>query len=132
MITNTSKTYLKYAATEQGTFADLCPITNYPDIFTPPERLDTTTLSNEQRTYIPGIKDVPEMTFGAWYEKTQYETIKGLVGKTSYFQLHFGENGEHGKFSWAGDLFVTPTGGEVGGVRGMQITCYPSTEIKES
>lgn len=125
---NTSKTYL-YRKAAEGEWAKVCDITSYPDVFTPPPRLDATTLSNTQRVYIPDIADVPDMTFGMWYEVTEFEKIKGFEGTPADYQLRFGDTGEDGVFSWTGDIFVTPLGGSVGAVREGQITTYPSTEI---
>jgi len=130
--TNTSKSFLMYKATPTAPeYTELCGITSYPDIFTAPPRLDVTNLSDTQRRYIPDIVDVPEMVFGSWYDKVTYTKIKALQGKKTAYQLKFGDDGEYGKWSWEGDIFVTPVGGGVSGVREMQITAYPATEIEE-
>ena len=129
MATNTSKTFLNTKVS--AAYTKLVDITSYPDIFTAPPRLDTTTLTDTQRTYIKDIVDVPEMVFEAWYDKTAYTAVKALEGKQTEFQLAFGETGtgSQGTFTWTGDIFCTPLGGGVSGIRGMQITCYPSTAI---
>lgn len=130
---NTSNTYLYHKATPSASaFTKLCDITSYPDIFSAPPRLQTTTLSHEQHTYIPDIKDVPDMQFGCNYELADFQRIKALEGTKLEYELRFGEDGEFGIFAWAGDVFITPTGGAVGAVRSGQITCYPETEIEFS
>lgn len=131
MAQNTSKTYLYHKATPSASeFIKLCDITTYPDIFTPPARLQTTTLSNTQHTYTPDIKDIPDFQFGCNYELDDFQRIKALEGTKLDYELRFGDDGEYGIFSWKGDIFITPTGGSVGAVRGGQITCYPETEIE--
>lgn len=127
---NTSKTYLFTADAATGLiFTKLVDITSYPDVFTPPAKLQVTTLSNTQHVYIPDIADVPDMTFGALYSDADYDTVAALAGAQTKCQLQFGDAGVNGKFDWTGDIFVTPKGGAVGAPREMEITCYPSTEI---
>lgn len=129
MATNTSLTTLSYSTDDGTTYEPLCEITSYPDLFTPPPKLDVTTLSNSQRVYIPDIADVPDLTFGAFYDETVYDTIKGLEGTEGMYKLEFGEAGAQGAWTWDGDVFVTPKGAGVGAAREMEITCYPATEI---
>lgn len=130
MATNTSLTFLRYKKTpEAPTYEKLVDITSYPDVFTAPAKLDATTLSNTQHTYIPDIKDVPDMVFGINYTLADFTKLKALEGTQTAFELAFGENGEEGKFQWTGDIFVNPKGGSVGAVRSGEVTCYPSTEI---
>ena len=128
---NTSNTYLYHKATPSAeTFTKLCDITSYPDIFTAPARLDATTLSDQQHVYVKDIKDIPDMQFGCNYELADFGRIKALEGIQLDYELRFGAAGEFGAFGWTGDIFITPTGGAVGAVRGGQITCYPATEIE--
>lgn len=130
MSQNTSKTYLRYKATPSATdYATLCDIKDYPDIFKAPEKIDTTTLSDEQHTYIKDIADVPDLTFTVNYDVDVYNTILPLEGTETAYEIAFGENGEFGKFDFTGDIFYNPNGGKVGAVREATITLYPSTQI---
>jgi hypothetical protein len=131
MAENTSRTYLM-KSDDGVTYTKLLDITSYPDIFIPPAKMDATTLTNTQKVYIPDIKDVPDLEFGAWYAEADYDAVAALSGLTKYYQLQFGTSGANGKFTWQGDIFATPKGGGVSAVREMTITCYPSTEIVKS
>jgi len=127
---NTSNTFLMYKATSSASaFEKLCDITSYPDMITPPGKLDATTLSNNQHVYEKDISDIGDLTFGALYKKADYEKINTLTGQELEYALYFGEDGDDGIFSWTGDIFVSPKGGSVGELRTAEITCYPSTEI---
>lgn len=129
---STSLTFLYHKATEGSTFTKLLDITSYPDVTTPPEKLDISDLSSNQKKYIPGMVDLPDYEFGFIYNKTDYAKVKALEGKTGSYQLRFGANGEYGAWEWEGDVFVTPNGGAVGAVREGKIICYPSTDVTEA
>ena len=71
---STSKTFLYYATltgsnNTPGTFQKLIDITSYPGIFTPPEKLDVSDLSSNQKKYTQGMVDVPDYEFGFIYTK---------------------------------------------------------------
>ena len=125
----TINTFLYYSEGDSNTFTNLVNITSYPDIFTAPEKLDISDMSSKQKKYTPGMVDLPDYEFGFIYDKADYEKIKALEGKTSKYQLRFGENGEYGAWEWQGDVFATPTSGSVGSAREAKLICYPSTEV---
>lgn len=131
---STSKTFLYYApltGTTPGTFQKLIDITSFPDIFTPPEKLDISDLSSNQKKYTQGMVDLPDYEFGFIYSKAAYDAVKALeVADTKYaYQLRFGANGEYGAWTWQGTHFATPSGGNVGEARQGTIVCYPETEV---
>lgn len=130
---STSKTYLYHASTASGTFEKLIDITSYPDIFSPPEKLDISDLSSNQKKYTQGMVDLPDYEFGFIYSKTAYDNVKKLEdGATHYYQLRFGEKGEYGAWQWSGTHFATPNGGNVGSAREGKIVCYPEGEVTEA
>lgn len=128
--TNTSKTYLLYAPDGGSTYEKLVDITSTPALQTAPPKLDATTLSDDQHVYIPDIADTEDMVFGANYDKVSFGKLKALEGQQIPYELRYGEKGEHGRWQWTGDIFTTTTANEVGAVRGMELTLYPSTEIE--
>lgn len=128
----TIKTFLYHSTDKGSTFTKLIDITSYPDIFSTPEKLDISDLSSDQKKYTPGMRDLPDYEFGFNYTKERYETCKALKGKNdTVYQIRFGENGEYGCWQWSGDIFVTPTGGQVNGTRQGKIICYPETDVTE-
>ncbi len=127
----TINTFLYHSKTGSD-FTKLVGITSYPDIFSTPEKLDVSDLSSDQKKYTPGMRDLPDYEFGFNYTKEAYEKVKALKGnKDVKYQIRFGKDGEFGCWQWQGDIFVTPSGGQVNGVRQGKIVCYPETDVTE-
>jgi len=130
---NTSKTYL-YMSSDGSTYTKICDIKNYPDLGGEPELLETTTLSDTQHTYIPGIDGVGDnLDFTANFDKTDFNTIKGYAGTEYYIAVGFGGSGAYAnvdcKFTFKGYINVYMNGGDVNAVREMTITITPTTVI---
>ena len=122
-------------------YSKLVDIKSFPDLGGSPETLDTTTLSDNMTTSIPGIQSLEALSFDANYEKSEYSKLKeqestdlNAEGGTDY-AVWFGADsdgnpdGHNGKFSFKGKMSVNPTGGGVNEVVGMNITIAPSTPI---
>jgi hypothetical protein len=134
-------TFLMHQGTSADSMEKLIDITEFPDLGTDPEMLETTTLSDRMQTFILGIQGNEAMTFNTNYDKTGYLALKALKNKEEQFAVWFGgtENddgtvtptGTEGKFSFKGQLSVRVTGGGVNEVRGMAITIAPTTVITE-
>ena len=119
----------------------LVDIKSFPDLGGTPETLDTTTLSDNMTTSIPGIQSLEALSFDANYTKESYSTLDEQ-SKTDLasdegtdYAVWFGADsegkpdGHNGKFSFKGKMSVNPTGGGVNEVVGMNITIAPSTPI---
>ena len=139
MATSTYKTFLMHKKGEN--YEKLVDITEFPDIGSDPEMLETTTLSDKMKTFIMGIQGNEGLSFSANYDKTAYQALKALEGKDESYAVWFGgtesagtvtPTGSEGKFSFNGELSAHPTGGSVNEVRGMSITIAPSTVITET
>jgi len=122
-------------------YEKLIDITEFPDLGTDPEMLETTTLSDRMQTFIMGIQGNEAMTFNTNYDHDGYKALKALKNKTEGYAVWFGgteqedgtvtPTGSEGKFSFDGQLSARVTGGGVNEVRGMSITIAPSTVITE-
>jgi hypothetical protein len=140
MATSTYKTFLMHM--KESTYEKLVDITEFPDLGSDPEMLETTTLSDKMQTFILGIQSNSGLSFSANYDYTAYLALKALAGKTEGYAVWFGgtegENGEvtpdgsEGKFAFNGQLSAHVKGGSANEVRGMAITIAPSTPIVES
>lgn len=137
---STYQTYLMYStSTGSGaTFTKLIDITSFPDLIPPKERIDITSLSDYMRTYINGIGDTSEMSFGANYTPENYAKVVELEGHDYQYAVWFGatgsagdeqEDGHLGKFTWSGDISAGISGGGVNEAVGMTVNCTPSTPI---
>lgn len=120
------------------TYSKLIDIKDFPDLGGAPEMLETTTLSDNMQTYIPGIQSLDALEFTANYTKADFTTLKGMEGTEKDFAVWFGgtesggvltPDGSDGKFEFKGQLSVFPVGGGVNEVVDMTITIAPSTPI---
>lgn len=121
-------------SSDGSSYTKLIDIKTHPAMMNPPEMLDTTTLTNTGRTYIPGIQENEAMTFSANYTKSDFSTLAALAGTDGYYAVWFGASGSSpdghdGKFSFKGDLRVSKDEGGVNEVENMTITIAPSTDI---
>jgi hypothetical protein len=121
-----------------STYEKLVDIKEFPDLGGSPEMLETTTLSDNMQTYIPGIQSLDALEFTANYTLADFTALKALDGVENDYAVWFGGTGEgdsltptgsDGKFEFKGQLSVFPVGGGVNEVVDMTITIAPSTPI---
>ena len=120
---------LMYKAKEGDTYTKLIDIKDFPDLGGSPEMLETTTLSDNMQTYIPGIQSLDALEFTANYTLEDYKKIKAMEGTDTAFSVWFGAEGAQGKFNFNGQISAFPVGGGVNEVVGMTLTIAPSTPI---
>ena len=120
---------LMYKAAEASAYTELIGIKDFPDLGGAPEMLETTTLSDNMQTYIPGIQSLDALEFTANYTLEDFKRIKAMEGKDTAFAVWFGDEGVNGKFEFNGQISAFPTGGGVNEVVGMTISIAPSTPI---
>lgn len=137
MAISTYKVYLMGLG-ESSAWSKLIDIKDFPDLGGAPEMLDTTTLSNKSRTYIPGIQENEALTFTANYTKDDFDRLYALRESLRGFAVWFGAtesngvvtpDGSNGKYAFGGYLDVYVNGGGVNEVVDMTITIAPTTEI---
>ena len=112
-----------------GTYEKLIDIKDFPDLGGAPEMLETTTLSDNMQTYIPGIQSLDALEFTANYTLADFQKIKAMEGTETDFAVWFGAEGVNGKFEFKGQISAFPTGGGVNEVVGLTISIAPSTPI---
>lgn len=124
-----------------STYTKLVDIKEFGDLGGTPESLETTTLSDGARTYIPGIQSQEALTFTANYVKADYTTLEALKDTETDYSVWFGgtesggvvtPDGSDGKFDFKGYLSVYVPGKGVNEVVDMTITIMPSTVITMS
>ena len=111
------------------TYTKLIDIKDFPDLGGAPEMLETTTLSDNMQTYIPGIQSLDALEFTANYTLADFKKIKAMEGTDTAFAVWFGADGVDGKFEFNGQISAFPVGGGVNEVVGMTISIAPSTPI---
>lgn len=136
MATNTYQTYLM-KSTDGTTYTKLLDIKDFPDLMQGPNKLETTTLSDAMKTYIPGLKDSGDaLEFTANYTAADFATIVGLEGTETYFAVWIGASGSplapdgsNGKFAFKGYAYATKKGAGTDEVQDMTVGIVPSTPI---
>ena len=129
---NTFRTYLMQG-TGSGTltWAKIVDIKDFSDLGAAPEPIETTTLSDPARTYIPGIENTEQKTFTCNYNATDYATVVALKGQELNLAVWFGASesggvytpdGTLGKFEGKGYLDVYVNGGGVNEPVNMTVT----------
>ena len=133
MAISSYKAFLMKGTTSNNTttWAKLVDIKEFPDLGGPPEQLETTTLSDFARTYIPGIQNTEQKTFTCNYTAADFATLDGLKGNLQEVAIWFGgtENqgvvtpdGSNGKFVGKGYIDVFVAGAGVNEVVNMTVT----------
>lgn len=131
---------MQKTGTDTATYTKLIDIKDFPDLGGAPEMLETTTLSDEMQTYIPGIQSLDALEFTANYDKTDYDKLKKLEGVTNTYAVWFGgtksgttltPDGSNGKWEFTGELSVYVKGAGTNEVVEMAISIAPSSPITE-
>lgn len=121
-----------------GVYSKLVDIKSFPDLGGSPENLETTTLTDGSRTYIPGIQEQESMEFTTNYNLVDYTALKALEGTEHDLAVWFGADGSgsdvtptgaDGRFEFKGRVTISVSGGGVNEVVDMTITVTPSTPI---
>ena len=136
MAINTYQTYLM-SSSDGTTYTKLIDIKSFPDLMGAPNKLEATTLSDNMKTYIPGLKDSGDaLEFTANYVAADFTTINGLEGTEKYYAVWIGASGtplvpdgSKGKFSFKGYAYATKNGGGTDEVQDMTVGIIPSTPI---
>lgn len=139
---NAISTYKVFLMKKNGsTYEKLVDIKSFPDLGGSPENLETTTLTDGSRTYIPGIQEQESMEFTTNYNLADFITLKALEGTEYDLAVWFGgtgsgstvtPTGSDGKFEFKGKLTISVSGGGVNEVVDMTITVTPSTPITQT
>lgn len=98
-----------------------------------PEPIETTTLSDFARTYIPGIENTEQKTFTCNYTAADFATLAALKGTEVDVAIWFGgtedasthvvtPTGDKGKFTGKGYIDVFVAGAGVNEVVNMTVT----------
>lgn len=99
-------------------------IKDFPSILGQRSSLETTTLSDDAQTFIPGIRQQSEnFPFLANYDSTVYAELNALTGEQDC-ELKFSDGSG---YTWKGSVSVSINEGSVDAVLEMTISVTPST-----
>ena len=137
---STYQTYLMIGTSSGSStvWSKLIDITSFPDLGDEPETIDTTTLSDNMMTFIPGIQSNGNMTFEANYTPTNYNAVKAYDDTYAHdVAVWFGAastspyapDGHDGKFSFTGFIKPILGGGGVNEKVTMSVVVTPNSVI---
>ena len=124
MAISTYRVFLMHKAT--GTYEKLLDIKSFPDLGGAPEMLETTTLSDNQVTNIPGIRSGDSIPFTCNYTKADFDAVYADEGKALYYELTFSDGSG---FTWQGQHTVGVPGKGVDEVLEFTINVAASTPV---
>ena len=126
MAISSYKVELHNSATGEGAYAKFVDIKEFPDLFGEPNTLETTTLSDDMQTFIPGIKQMDSLQFTLNWDKEIASQIKEMEGTESYWKVIFSDKTE---FAFKGQPSLGVPGKGVDEVLEATLTIVPSSTI---
>ncbi len=138
---STIYTFLMKKKDSGSDYEKVVDIKSYPDMGGEPNMLETTHLSTDTETFIPGVKRVGGgLEFTCNYNPTDYAVVVGLEGEEKSYALYSGgtkdnttgvvtPTGSEGKWTFKGQASVKLSGGGVDDVMEMVVTIAPSTPV---
>lgn len=125
-----------------STYSKLVDIKDYGDLIGERNALETTTMSDPQQTFIPGIRQTGgAINFTCNYDDDTYDTLVALDGTETDFAVWFGgtesggivtPTGSEGKFEFKGFLAVNIPGKGVDEVVDMVVSIMPTTAVTKA
>ena len=92
-----------YSNTNEGEYTEVANLQEIPSLGGTPEKIETTCLADENKTYINGLVDYGDLAFKFLYnnstETSNYRVLKGLTG-VKYFKITFPDTTE---FTFSGE-----------------------------
>lgn len=104
-------------------------IKDFPDLIGEPNMLETTTLSDEATTNIPGIRSSDMLTFTCNYTKDDFTAVNALANTAMHYSLEFSDGS---KFTWEGQHTCGVPGKGVDEVIEFTINIAASTAVEFS
>ena len=92
---------LKTSDTATGTYTELVPVKDFPDLGSAPDTIEVTTLRDKMKRYIQGLQDTGSFEFTYNYTKADFTKVKALDdNEKHFFELDFGNDGTGGEGSF--------------------------------
>ena len=150
---STESAYLLYRTSWSGDWTPLIPISEFPDMWTAPDSIDVTTLSDHMQKNIKDIIKIDSLEFSAFYDNgttitdddgvqyKSYSEMTALANDTEkFFALAFKAThtnsshtfGTDGALVWKGTFSAGIKGNGVSSAVEVGLAFYATSEIKWS
>jgi hypothetical protein len=140
MASPTVGTFLMYKTTLTGDYVKLIDIKGYPDLIGKPSKIETTTCSDTQQTFISGVREMGDMVFTTNFDEAEYETLLANEHKDLYLAVWFARlpdtvaalknlapNPYRGQFEFQGQYILGVPGKNINEAREITLTVYPTS-----
>ncbi len=114
-------------------YVKVADITNFPDMIGDVEEIESTTMSDTQRTYEAGLQATPTDSFTAQFSREVYENLQDLIdtnGRNAKYRFCLLISDSKSVFDWVGSFNVGLGGGEINSILSMPIQVTFATGVK--
>ena len=126
MAISTFNVVLKWGASADAV-EKVVDIKDFGDLLGEPNQLETTTLSDSQQTFIPGIRQSESVPFTCNYVASEFAKVRADEGKVLFYELTFSDGSG---FKWSGQHSVSVPGKGVDEVIEYAINCSVATAME--
>jgi hypothetical protein len=114
-------------------YAKVADITNFPELIGDSDDIESTTMSDTQRTYENGLQNAPTDSFTAQYSREKFEAIQDLIdanGRNAkyHFCLLFSDSSS--VFDWRGSINVGIGAGSINEIITMPLPISFASAVK--
>ena len=114
-------------------YVKVADITDFPELIGEVEEIESTTMSDTQRTYEAGLQSTPTDSFTAQFSRDIYEKLQDLIdtnGRNAKYRFCLLISDSKSVFDWVGSFNVGLGGGEVNSIISMPIQVTFATGVK--
>lgn len=111
---------------DSSTYEKFSDIKSFPDLMGDPNTIETTTLSDDQQTFIPGIKTGDTLQFVCNYSSDLATKVKAIEGQDTAWQVKFSDGST---FTFKGAVSMGIPGKGVDEVLELNLNIVPSTVV---
>ena len=114
-------------------YAKVADITDFPELIGETENIESTTMSDTQRTYEVGLQGTSQDSFTAQFSRAKYEELQELIeknGRNAKYRFCLLISDSQSVFDWVGSINVGLGGGAVNEIISMPINISFSTPVR--
>ena len=126
--------YRKYQVDTLPTaYVKVADITDFPEMISDSEDIESTTMSDTQRTYEQGLQGTPTDSFSAQFSREKYEALQDLIdrnGRNAKYRFCLLISDSKSVFDWVGSINVGLGGGAINEIVSMPINITFATPVR--
>lgn len=114
-------------------YIKVADITDFPELIGDMEEIESTTMSDTQRTYEAGLQTTPTEGFTAQFSREKYEALQDLIetnGRNAKYRFCLLFSDSQSVFDWVGSINVGVGAGSINEIVSMPIQSTFATGVK--